>query len=294
LTTSGWTDAEVAETMSGERTEPAVQVEEIQLGAAGGEAGTSRAAVVLTLSRPDRLNAIDWEMLRQLDATIDDLFHQSDLCCVLLTGAGRAFSAGGDLDSYVELQRDPVAFPRFVADIHRVFGRLRDLPVPVVALVNGVTAAGGLELVLNCDFALVARSARIGDGHLNFGQMGGGGVLTLLPRVVGLQRASELIFSGRFLSADEAVEWGLAVRSVEDAGLRESGLDFARQVALKSPLAVANAKEVLQGLWAANGDLTSGLRYERERNAYYCLTSEDAPEGLQAFREKRDPRFHGR
>jgi enoyl-CoA hydratase len=124
--------------------------------------------------------------------------------------------------------------------------------------------------------------------------MGGGGVLTLLPRVVGLARASELIFSGRFLSAEEAVEWGLAIRSVEDAELRESGLAFARQVALKSPLAVANAKAVLQGLWAANGDLTSGLRFERERNAYYCLTSEDAPEGLQAFRQKRPPRFRGR
>jgi enoyl-CoA hydratase/carnithine racemase len=284
----------VTVTSSGERAEPAVQVEEIQLGTPGGEAGASRVAVVLTLSRPERLNAIDWEMVRLLDAAIDDLSRRSDLCCALLTGAGRAFSAGGDLDSYVELQRDPVAFPRFVADIHRVFGRLRDLPVPVVALVNGVTAAGGLELLLNCDFALVAHSARIGDGHLNFGQMGGGGVLTLLPRVVGLQRASELIFSGRFLSADEAVEWGLAVRSVEDSSLRESGLDFARQVALKSPLAVANAKEVLQGLWAANGDVTSGLRFERERNAYYCLTSEDAPEGLQAFREKRQPRFHGR
>jgi len=269
-------------------------VEEIELGVEGGEPGTSRIAVVLTLSRPDRLNAIDWEMLRELDAVIEDLSHRSDLCCALLTGAGRAFSAGGDLESYVELQRDPVAFPRFVADVHRVFGRLRDLPVPVVALVNGVTAAGGLELVLNCDFALVARSARIADGHLNFGQMGGGGVLTLLPRVVGLQRASELIYSGRFLSAEEAVEWGLAIRWVEDPELRENGLAFARQVALKSPLSVANAKAVLQGLWAANGDLTSGLRFERERNAYYCLTSEDAPEGLQAFREKRQPRFFGR
>jgi enoyl-CoA hydratase/carnithine racemase len=274
--------------------EPGVLVAETELGEAGGEEGTSRVSVEITLSRPDRLNAIDWEMLRELDTVLDDLSHQSDLCCVLLTGAGRAFSAGGDLDSYVELQRDPVAFPRFVADIHRVFGRLRDLPVPVVALVNGVTAAGGLELVLNCDFALVARSARIADGHLNFGQMGGGGVLTLLPRVVGLQRASELIYSGRFLSADEAVEWGLAIRCVEDAELRENGLAFARQVALKSPLSVANAKAVLQGLWAANADLTSGLRFERERNAYYCLTSEDAPEGLQAFREKRQPRFLGR
>jgi enoyl-CoA hydratase/carnithine racemase len=284
----------VTVTRSGERGEPAIEIEETELGVEGGEPGTSRVAVVLTLSRPDRLNAIDWEMLRELDAVLEGFAQRSDLCCLLLTGAGRAFSAGGDLESYVKLQRDPVAFPRFVADIHRVFGRLRDLPVPVVALVNGVTAAGGLELLLNCDFALVAHSARIADGHLNFGQMGGGGVLTLLPRVVGLQRASELIFSGRFLSADEAVEWGLAVRSVEDAELLESGLVFARQVALKSPLSVANAKSVLQGLWAANGDMASGLRFERERNAYYCLTSEDAPEGLQAFREKRPPRFLGR
>jgi enoyl-CoA hydratase len=274
--------------------DPAIGVEEIQLGRGGEEEGTARAVVVVTLSRPDRLNAIDWEMLRELDTVIDTLAAQSDLCCVLLTGAGRAFSAGGDLKSYIALQRDPVAFPRFVADVHRIFGRLRELPVPVVALVNGVTAAGGLELLLNCDFAIVARSARIADGHLNFGQMGGGGVLTLLPRLIGLPRAAELIFSGRALSADEAVEWGLAVRSVDDGELRESGLEFARQVAAKSPLALANAKAVLQGLWASNGDVASGLRFERERNAYYCLTSEDAPEGLQAFAEKRTPRFLGR
>jgi enoyl-CoA hydratase/carnithine racemase len=275
-------------------TEPAVVPAEFELAPAGGEPGTSRVAVVITLSRPDRLNAIDWEMLRQLDSTIDALGEREDLSCVLVTGAGRAFSAGGDLKSYIELQRDPVAFPQFVSDIHRVFGRLRELPVPVVALVNGVTAAGGLELLLNCDLALVARSARIGDGHLNFGQMGGGGVLTLLPRVVGLQRASELIFSGRFLSSEEAVDWGLAIRCVDDEALLESGLTFARQVAAKSPLALANAKAVLQGLWSTNGDLTSGLQVERERNDVYCLTSEDAPEGLHAFLEKRPPRFHGR
>ena len=273
---------------------PAVAVDEIELTPQSEGDGTARLVSVITLSRPDRLNAIDWEMLRELDAVLDGLAQRQGLCCVLLTGEGRAFSAGGDLKSYIELQRDPVAFPQFVADLHRVFGRLRELPVPVVALVNGVTAAGGLELLLNCDFALVARSARISDGHLNFGQMGGGGVLTLLPRVIGLQRASELIFSGRFLSAEEAVDWGLAIRCVEDVELFENGMTFARQVATKSPLSVANAKAVLQGLWATNGDLSSGLRFERERNAYYCLTSEDAPEGLQAFLEKRSPRFRGR
>jgi enoyl-CoA hydratase/carnithine racemase len=273
---------------------PTVLVEETELGDPAGDPGASRVVATVTLSRPDQLNAIDWAMLRELDAVIERLAGRTDLCCVLLTGAGRAFSAGGDLNSYIELQRDPVAFPQFVADVHRVFGRLRELPVPVVALVNGVTAAGGLELLLNCDFAMVARSARIADGHLNFGQMGGGGVLTLLPRLIGLPRAAELIFSGRSLSADEAVEWGLATRCVDDGELVACGLTFARQVAAKSPLAVANAKAVLQALWTTNGDVASGLRFERERNAYYCLTSEDAPEGLQAFAEKRTPRFRGR
>ncbi len=258
------------------------------------EVAPGRVAAVVTLDRPESLNAIDWPMLRALDAALDGFAGSAPLCTVLVTGEGRAFSAGGDLKSYLALQRDPVMFPRFVADIHRVFGRFRELPVPVIGLVNGVTAAGGLELLLNCDIVIAARSARIGDGHLNFGQMGGGGVLTLLPRVIGLQRAADLVFTGRFLSGEEAVEYGLALRCVDDDALLEAGLDLARQVAAKSPLAVANAKAVMQDLWCTNGDVASGLRLERERDAYYCLTSDDAPEGLRAFAEKRPPRFTGR
>lgn len=213
---------------------------------------------------------------------------------MLVTGRGRAFSAGGDLKKYIELQRDPVRFPAFVADVHRVFARLRQLRVPVVALVNGVTAAGGLELLLACDLAFAARTARIGDGHLNFGQMGGGGVLTLLPRLIGIQRASELIFGGDFVEADEAARLGLVSRVVDDNALLAAGLAFAEKVAAKSPLAVANAKEVMTSIWADALPLQAGLRYERERNSYYCLTSDDAPEGLAAFSEKRKPRFQGR
>ena len=134
----------------------------------------------------------------------------------------------------------------------------------------------------------------IGDGHLNFGQMGGGGVLTLLPRVIGKSRAAELIFSGEFLSAGRAVEWGLASRVVADGALLDEGLAFARRVAEKSPLAIANAKHVMNTLWADNGSVDASLRYELERDAFYCLTSHDAPEGLQAFSEKRKPRFKGR
>lgn len=251
-------------------------------------------AVVLRLNRPDQLNPIDSRVLAHLDRALDGISADRAVRAVLVTGEGRAFSAGGDLESYRTLQRDPVEFPRFVAELHRVFGRLRGLTVPVVALVNGVTAAGGLELILNCDFAIVAASARIGDGHLNFGQMGGGGVLTLLPRAIGRARAAELVLSGRFLSAPEAVEWGLASRCVPDADLLEAGLAFGREVAAKSPLAVANAKQVMNQLWADNGSVAAGLRYEAERDAYYCLTSEDAAEGLEAFAEKRPPRFTGR
>src|SRR5690606_5038103 len=147
---------------------------------------------------------------------------------------GRAFSAGGDLKKYIRLQRDATDFPQFVADLHRVFGRLRQLPIPVLALVNGVTAAGGLELLINCDFAIAAAGAKIGDGHLNFGQMGGGGVLTLLPRLIGLARATELILSGRFLDAAEAAEWGLVSRVVADDALLATGLELAAAFAAKS------------------------------------------------------------
>lgn len=251
-------------------------------------------AAVLRLNRPADLNPIDSDMLAALDTALDDAVADRRVRAVLITGNGRAFSAGGDMKKYRRLQRDPVGFPAFVAELHRVFGRLRDLPVPAVALVNGVTVAGGLELLLNCDFAIAARSARIGDGHLTFGQMGGGGALTLLPRMIGRARAVELVLSGRLLPAEEAAEWGLVSRVVDDADLLTAGIDAVRDLADRSPLAVANAKQVMNRLWADNGSVDAGLRYELERDAYYCLTSEDAPEGLAAFAEKRRPRFRGR
>lgn len=256
--------------------------------------GRSATAALVRLNRPDELNPIDGDMLEALDLALDQVAADRGVRAVLVTGAGRAFSAGGDMKRYRRLQRDPVAFPRFVADLHRIFGRLRDLPVPAVALVNGVAVAGGLELILNCDFAVAARSARIGDAHLNFGQMGGGGVLTLLPRMIGRARAAELVLTGRLLSAPEAVEWGLVSKVVDDEQLLAAGLEVAREVSAKSPLAVRNAKQVMHRIWAEGGSVDAGLRYELACDAYYCLTSEDAPEGLAAFAEKRRPRFRGR
>lgn len=256
--------------------------------------GEGTQAAVITLDRPDQLNAMDWQMIGQLDDAISRAVDDDSVRALLITGNGRAFSAGGDLKSYIELQRDPVRFPRFVSDLHQVFGRLRAIDIPAVALVNGITAAGGLELLLSCDLAIGAESARIGDCHLNFGQMGGGGVLTLLPRLVGIQRAADLVLSGRFLTSDEAAEWGLISAAVPDDELLSRGLQFAGDVATKSRLAVANAKFVMNTVWADGLTVRAGLALELERNARYCLTSLDAPEGLAAFSEKRTPRFTGR
>jgi enoyl-CoA hydratase len=272
-----------------------MSTDSVQLARHDIDAGGLMAVVgVITLNRPETLNPIDSTMLAALDAALDEVEADPSVRVLLITGAGRAFSAGGDLKAYQSLQRDPVAFPAFVSTLHRVFGRLRSGRLPVIALVNGVAVAGGLELILNCDWAIAAASARIGDGHLNFGQMGGGGVLTLLPRTIGRARASELLLSGRLLSATDALGWGLVSAVVADDELLATGLARAAELAAHSPLALANAKQTMHRIWAEATSVDAGLELELAADAYYCLTSHDAPEGLAAFAEKRRPNFEGR
>lgn len=249
---------------------------------------------LVTMNRPDELNPLDWDTVRELDRVFGELAADPAVRVVAVTGAGRAFSAGGDMKKYQKLQRDPVDFPQFLADIHAMFMRIGEYPKPYIALVNGVSVAGGTELILSCDFAIAGESARIGDAHLPFGQMGGGGVLTMLPRAVGAARARELIFSGRIMEPAEAAEWGLVSKVVPDAELLNAGLAFARDVAKKSPLGVANAKRVLNAALSEGTGVPAAMRLEREVTARYCLTSDDAHEGLEAFAQKRKPRFTGR
>ncbi|WP_345384346.1 enoyl-CoA hydratase/isomerase family protein [Pseudonocardia yuanmonensis] len=249
---------------------------------------------LVTLDRPDEMNPLDHDAIRTLRAALADLDADPRVRAVAITGAGRAFSAGGDMKKYRTLQRDPIAFPVFLEDFHTLLTEVGAAATPVLALVNGVAVAGGIELLLSCDFAVAAESARIGDGHLPFGQMGGGGSLTLLPRVVGPSRARELVFTGRTLPAAEALEWGLVSRVVPDDDLRTAGIEIARGLAARSPLAVANAKRTLNASYWEGTAIGAGLRLERETAARYCLTSTDAHEGLAAFAEKRSPQFSGR
>lgn len=248
---------------------------------------------LITLNRPAEMNPLDWSLAKDLGVVLQELDQDSSVRVVGITGAGRAFSAGGDMKKYATLQRDPVDFPAFLETIHEVFGGIGLMSKPVVALVNGIAVAGGIELILSCDLAIASSGAKIGDAHLVFGQMGGGGALTLLPRVVGPARARELVLSGRTLDAAEACSWGIVSSVVEPDALIEAGEEFTRTVSQRSPLAVANAKRVMNTAWNEGTGVSAAMRLEREVTARYCLTSSDAHEGLAAFAEKRAPKYTG-
>ncbi|NGP07398.1 enoyl-CoA hydratase/isomerase family protein [Rhodococcus sp. 14C212] len=258
------------------------------------EVGDGAFAGLLTLNRPEAMNPLDVAMVAGLHDGLTELGEDPTVRVVLITGAGQAFCAGGDLKKYIELQSDKERWPQIMETNHRMFAKIRSLPKPVVALVNGVTVAGGLEILVNCDFAYAARSARIGDGHLRYGQMGGAGALAILPHLIGPAKARELVFSGSLLPAEEVHALGLVNRVFDDEELLEGGLAFARLVAQRSPLAEANAKFVInEGLESGYGFRTH-MRLELERTTRYVLTSEDSREGLAAFSEKRSPVFTGR
>jgi enoyl-CoA hydratase len=246
---------------------------------------------LMTLNRPDQRNPLTHEVfleIGRLAAMFDD---DDDVRAIAIIGTGPAFSAGGDLKAYAELQRDVPRFTTLLEDVNRVLSSLTTLSKPMIALVNGVCVAGGLELLLRCDVAFAAESSQIGDAHLNVGQIGGGGVLALLPRSIGPGRARELILSGRLLSSAEALDWGLVQRVVPDDELIQAGIDFARGVATKSPLGVAEVKRVLN--LSAFGDAAALISVEQATTALYCSTSHDAHEGLLAFAAKRRPEFRG-
>ncbi|WP_214104116.1 enoyl-CoA hydratase/isomerase family protein [Acrocarpospora catenulata] len=257
-----------------------------------GESGAF--AALLTLNRPDELNPLDLPMLLRLRELLAECDADESVRAILITGAGTAFSAGGNLKKYIAMQKDPVGWSHFLEEAHQTFLAIRMHRKPVVSLVNGVAVAGGLEIIVCSDFAYAAESARIGDAHLRYGQMGGGGALSLIPRAIGAQRARELIFSGRILPAAEALEWNIVNRVVPDDGLLAAGLEFAELAARMSPLAVANAKFVINESIETGLGVAAQMRLELERAARYNLTSHDAAEGLVAFAEKRLPKFIGK
>jgi len=190
---------------------------------------------LVSFNRPEDMNPLKWDTVVLLRDILKSLAEDAEIRVIALTGKGKAFSAGGDLKAYQKLQRDEIGFRDFLEDFHSLCAFIEEIRKPVIALVNGFSAAGGTEIILSCDFAYASESARIGDGHLNFGQMGGGGVLGRICRRLHPQRAREILFSAKLYTAQEVMDWGLINRVVPDGKLIDAALEFANEVSKKSP-----------------------------------------------------------
>lgn len=242
----------------------------------------------VTLARADKLNPLDWSTVKELKAAVAEI-EAAPVRFVILTGEGRAFSAGGDLDGYLKLYRDPVAFQAFLDDFYAMLTGIEKARAIWIAAVNGVTVAGGIELLLACDMALAGASAKIGDGHLNFGQLPGAGGSQRLPRAIGLLRAKHLMLTGDLLDAETCERWGLVTKVVPDAELIAKAEVWVASLSDKSGVGLAGAKRL--------ANMTLDLAYEEGLKAEiafvhrYATTEPDATEGLLAFKEKRPPRF---
>ncbi len=243
----------------------------------------------ITLNRPEKMNPLDWETIKELRAAVTVLNADPDLRTVAITGAGRAFSAGGDMEKYMTLFTNADNFRGFMEDFYALFECMETSSKIYIAVINGVCIAGGLELLLACDLVIASDEARIGDGHLNFGQLPGAGSSVRLWRAVGAIRAKQLMLTGELLSAQEAAAMGLVGRVVPAGQLAEGTEALVRQLHGKTPVGLAGAKKLLNN--AVRFDLENALRAEIALVHRYATTESDAQEGLRAFRDKRKPSY---
>jgi enoyl-CoA hydratase len=247
------------------------------------------AVALLTLANPETLNSLSSAMLQALAAAIDEIAQADDLRALVLTGDGRAFAAGADIEEMSAMTAiQGEAFSRLG---HETFASLEALEIPTIAAVNGFALGGGCELALACDWIYASTKARFGQPEVKLGLIPGFGGTSRLVRRVGIGWAKELILAGENLKANEALRIGLVNRVFEPDELLDSALMAAQAVAERGPLAVRIAKRVMQDGQDADQRLANTL----EQNAFgLVFATEDSKEGTKAFLEKRDPDFSGR
>jgi enoyl-CoA hydratase len=245
---------------------------------------------VLTINRPEKLNALSNELIQELGMLLDDVENDADLRVLVVTGAGeKAFVAGADIQELVD--RDALMGRRVSQTRQSIFSRIENLPIPAIAAVNGFALGGGLELALACSIRIGSEQAQFGAPEVKLGIIPGDGGTQRLPRLIGLGRAMEMILTGDFIDAAEAYRIGLLNQVVPHDELMENAMDLAKKIAKRPPLAVRYAKEAVNR--SQEGDTLSGYALESYLHALTC-TTEDKKEGVQAFLEKRKGAFKGK
>lgn len=242
------------------------------------------------LNRPHRLNAVSLPLYEALERVLSAVESSTDIRAVLLTGAGRAFSAGADLVLHGETQPDDAARRTYVETAQRAVRLVQTLPKPVVAAVHGPAIGAGLELAVACDLVVVARDAKLRFPELALGTFVGGGTVFTLTERVGMTRAKELLMRGSFFSGEEAAAFGLVNRAVDAEDVVESARALARELADRAPIPMAHLKRLLHT--ARHLDADSAMALEAEA-LLACMRTGDWREGIEAFGEKRAPRFRG-
>ncbi|MEE9608712.1 MAG: enoyl-CoA hydratase-related protein [Myxococcota bacterium] len=244
---------------------------------------------LLTLSRPKALNALDRATLDALLDCCEELAGDADVRAAVLAGEGRAFSAGADVaEMRAHSPAEAEAFSRLG---HRAFLALEELPLPTIAAVHGYALGGGFELACACDWIYASPDARFGQPEVALGLIPGFGGTSRLVRRVGIAWAKEIVLGGERLDAETALRIGLVNRIHPREGLLEAALETGDAIARKAPLAVAQAKRVIQAGQGADPHVAHAL----EQAAFGLVSaSEDRAEGMDAFLEKREPKFRGR
>jgi len=244
---------------------------------------------VLTLNRPDKLNALNAELLAELDTTFAELARDTKLACAIVTGAGeKAFAAGADIAAMVEMTTEQAR--AFSETGHRVCSRIERAPFPVIGAINGFALGGGCEIALACDFLYASDKAKLGQPEVNLGIIPGFGGTQRLARRVGIARARELCYTGDTINAEEALEIGLVNAVVPGAELLPKVRDLAGKIASKGRIAIAQCKRVI----FSGSDIPLDVANALETQSFAMLFgTNDRREGMKAFVEKRKAAFTG-
>jgi enoyl-CoA hydratase/carnithine racemase len=242
---------------------------------------------VCRLNRPEARNALSPELMEELATAVEGFDADPDIRCVVIAGSDEAFAAGADIASlrersFEESLRHPAA---------AFWRRLAACRTPLVAAVSGFALGGGCELALVCDLIVASETARFGQPEINLGIIPGGGGTQRLARVIGKQRAMELVLTGRRIDAREAERLGLVNQVAGEREWLQQAIELARRVASRPPIAARLAKQAV--LAAEESGLSAGLEHER-RLYELSMATEDRIEGMDAFMERRDPTFRGR